>query len=500
MTVKNKKVYDFNAERVKKQLVTAFKKKKRESTIADLISVTGLPKYQVEQTVKHVLDEYSGHMKVTESGEILYYFPNGMKSKYRGFGPRMKRFLHSALNITGKVLSFLFKIWIMVMVVGYFILFLLLLVLAVVAAFAGAAAGNKDGDGPGGGGRGGRPGMGGFGLFFLPIRIIEMFFYILIFSEPRKKRPVRKEKKRPLHRSVFAYAFGDVNPNEGWEEDQKKQIVQYIQSHKGLITLEEFIVLTGFSYDSAQDTINGYLVEFEGEPKVTEEGSLYYFFPELLKTHTETETIPLKPRYKQIIPFNSNKKAMNGWITFFNTFNLGFGSYFLYFGSLSYATAQTVGASYLYLVTRSLFTSIGLGSGVIPFALGTVPVSFSVLFFLVPLLRRWREKSKNEKIKQENYRKRLYSELLRYPVKFDPEDITPLQKQEAPASWQTFRDTEINRIGVEKQIEIEQTESGKQLYTFPELKRELIDIENYRKQLDISEYKKLGETIFDSGE
>ena len=90
---KTKKVYDFNMPKVKNQLIKVLKKRKNESTIADLMSASGLPKFQVEETIKVVSNEYRGHLKVTESGELLYYFPQGMRNQVKGFIPGFKRFL-----------------------------------------------------------------------------------------------------------------------------------------------------------------------------------------------------------------------------------------------------------------------------------------------------------------------------------------------------------------------------------------------------------------------
>ena len=95
------KVYDFKMPAVKTKLVQAFRKRKNESTIADLVAVTGLPKYQVEQASRVVLDEYGGHCKVTESGEVLYYFPRGMHSRITGFTPNAKRFFSALLKGLG---------------------------------------------------------------------------------------------------------------------------------------------------------------------------------------------------------------------------------------------------------------------------------------------------------------------------------------------------------------------------------------------------------------
>ena len=78
------KVTDYNAELVRDKLVNAFKMRKREATPADLVAVTGLPKPQVDAELPAVADEYGARLRVTESGEILYSFPDGMKSRYHG--------------------------------------------------------------------------------------------------------------------------------------------------------------------------------------------------------------------------------------------------------------------------------------------------------------------------------------------------------------------------------------------------------------------------------
>ena len=68
------KNYDFDIKGVIKQLVKVFKTKRDEATVGDLIAETGLPKFQISQAIKLMMNEYFGGMKVTETGEIIYYF------------------------------------------------------------------------------------------------------------------------------------------------------------------------------------------------------------------------------------------------------------------------------------------------------------------------------------------------------------------------------------------------------------------------------------------
>ncbi len=492
------KVYDYKVEKVKNKVVAALKKRQLESTVADLVASTGLPTNQVQDTIKVVADEYRGQMKVTDTGEILYYFPNGMRSKLKGFGPSMKRFLRRFLSTSGRVLSFLFKIWIMVMLIGYFVIFVALLLLAMLASVAASAASQQ-----GGGGRSrGRDGFG-IGGFFLVTRVVDLFIQIWLYSSlvgGGEQR--RRARRRPLHRSIFSFVFGEGDPNKDWDTAEKKAIIKYIQGNKGIITVEELMAMTGYPQERAQELINSYLLEFEGEPEVTNDGTLYYRFPELMKTRD----LPSEPQVrnapsKALYSFSSNKPSANRWIGFFNSFNLLFGSYFLYFGVFVPVIPKTGGFGHFYaLVSFVVSGYLGLDPTVVlPIVLGIIPFVFSLLFFLVPIVRRSREKAKNEEIKQNNLRKRLFDRILQNPLYVDPMKIEPVGAAETPAKWTGFRDAALKRFAAWKGADVEDIGSGNFLYKFPDIEREQKDIAHLRNSIDISQYN-IGKTIYDSGE
>ncbi|HYW83732.1 MAG TPA: hypothetical protein VFB30_10780, partial [Spirochaetia bacterium] len=273
------KIYDFPMEKVEDKLVSYLKKKRGESTVADMIAGTGLPKYQVEQAVKRTLDEYAGRLKATESGELLYYFPDGMRSTVHGLGPSMRRFLKSFAQGSLKVLSLLFKIWIVGMLVGYFVAFVAIVVLAIVASFAASMANRSDN-------RGGRDrGGGGFGGMYLVIQLLDLILRMWFWSNllgSQRRRP--QQQGRAFYKSVFGFVFGEGDPNTGWEEEERRYIISYIRSHKGVITLEELMALTGRESDEANRLMNRVLLEYEGEPGVTDNGTVVYAFPELMRS------------------------------------------------------------------------------------------------------------------------------------------------------------------------------------------------------------------------
>jgi len=133
---KEEKVYDYNRQKVRDSLLSGFKKTRGESTVADIAALTGLPLPQINAELPALSDEYGARLKVTEKGELLYSFPKGMKSRYKGFGPSAKRFLRTLGKAAVEVSKFLFKTWILVMLGGYFIIFLALALFAMLASVA----------------------------------------------------------------------------------------------------------------------------------------------------------------------------------------------------------------------------------------------------------------------------------------------------------------------------------------------------------------------------
>ena len=497
------KIYDFPMEKVEDKLVSYLKKKRGESTVADMIAGTGLPKYQVEQAVKRTLDEYAGRLKATESGDLLYYFPDGMRSTVHGLGPSMRRFWKSFAQGSLKVLSLLFKIWIVAMLVGYFVAFVAIVVLAIVASFAASMANRSDNRG-GGRDRGG----GGFGGMYLVIQlmdlILRMWFWSNLLGSQRRKP---QQQGRAFYKSVFGFVFGEGDPNKGWEDEERRYIITYIRSHKGVITLEELMALTGMESDDANRLMNRILLEYEGEPGVTDNGTVVYAFPELMRSAQGGQKalgqVPLlNPSSKRLYPFSANKRRTNGWILFFNTFNLAFGAYFL-------VTSLTQGADliwgrtgpYLYSFTGKLLqqASISFPAPLMGIILGAIPVAFSVVFFVVPWLRKINLDRRNAQIREEILRRRILTQVLSSPARVDPGELRPLGNDLDPRNLPAVSKRIVDRLAASMGAEpVVKEKEGTFAYKFSEIERQVADLEDYRRKIDLKNYE-VGKTIFDSG-
>lgn len=478
-----RKVYEYSQGKVRRTLQSALRQTRREASVADLVSKTGLPNYQVGQTLNTMLDDYRGQLKATESGELLYYFPEGFRNRKKGLLPWLRHSSYVVGRSIGSVLVVLFKVWIVVMLVGYFILFVALLIAALFASIAGTAASRNTRS---------RSRMGGFGTFYLTTRLIQIAISLWIHSSAGKKR---RGAGRPLHQSVFAFAFGDKDPASDWDGRTKRYVIGFIQASKGVISVDEIMTLTGRDADNANLLMNEMLREYEGMPNVTDDGTIYYQFPSLMMTTQLTTTYRLKAERKALKPFNNNPKKMNRWISFFNGFNLLFGSYFLYWSLIPVITPAG-GLARLYLIIGKYLSAIGNPVGFMFIGLGVIPVAFSFVFFLVSFLRRLIERRRNEKRRVQNLRKVVYESISEGPEYVLPGGIVPSANNETPRGWEKQRGTLIENYAAAKEADIEQ-DNGKQHFVFRELRREQKDMIHLREGIDPDQFK-LGREVYDS--
>ncbi len=496
---KEKKVYDYKPAAVRDALVGAFKARRGEATVADLVAVTGLPNYQVETELRPVADEFGARLRVTESGEIAYSFPGGMRSRYRGFGPSLARALKAFAKGAKAVGVFLFKAWIAVMLVGYFVLFVALAVLAVVASVAASSA-NKDNR------RRSRSDGGLFladGIFRIIMRI---WFYNEVWKSPgqrayeTERRMEKAKTRRPLRKAVYSFVFGDGDGRAEWNESLKKDFVSFVRSRKGVIALEEFMALTGLSPLDAEDAINRYCVEFEGSPEVTSGGTIYYFFPELLRSErVSLDSGPRGLRERPPVPFSINPPSSDRWYCVFNLVNLLFGGYFLYggfavTGALASGGALDPALGFFVFVARLAMSFLGVSDPIplLMIGLGAVPVTFAVLFYLIPLLRSGAVASLNKDIGIENLRRRIYARVWGASGQVAaPADSA--QDKDAREAKRAFEE-----LAAYEGADVAATEGAGLSWTFPEVERKRADVDAVRASVDLSKYE-LGKTVFDSG-
>ena len=486
-----------------KRITGAFRKHRNGITFADVAADTGLSLNRVKTLVPLAADEYSARLEVTESGEILYSFPRGWRSRYRGPVPAAKKFLSLAAGFAAKAGKLLFKVWIMVMLLGYFLLFM---AIALASVFI-SVAGNSRSSGRRGGGV-----NVSFGFFHL---IMRLWFYSELFGARRSYgawgggtlREGKSRESRPLHKAIFSFVFGDEDPNADWETALKKAFISYLRRRRGVVSLPELMTMAGLCPEKAESFIAGLCAEFSGSPEVTGEGTIVYRFDEILLSGEKQSgdgvfpvSAPPSPLPKKTKGFSSNPKKMNVWFGIINGVNLLFGSYFLYNAASigNIMNEAVLRSSGMYGIVYYFLFRMGIDAlPVIRVALGLVPLLFSALFWLIPAVRSAMLRKENNAIRMDNFRGWGFGRIWTNPQNFRPADLDLKADEYRPAKPGEARDMVIREMSRYSAPLVAVDENKNEVFDFPELGREKDALEKYR--LAINKPDTPGKTIFDSG-
>ncbi|MCL1993385.1 MAG: hypothetical protein FWG66_10625 [Spirochaetes bacterium] len=484
------------------KIISSLKKRRQGATVADISAATALPLSDVREIMPQAADEFKGRLEVTESGEILYSFPNGFTSRYRGPLAALKRFWQKSKKYVVAASVFLFKVWIMFMLVGYFVLFI---AIALAAVLLSIAAKSRSEGGYGGGDYGGRG--GGFGINPFGLLWQWWFFSSLTQSASQQhygRGPAPAAKvKSPMYKAIFSFVFGDGDPNKDWQETEDKAIISYIQENKGVISLGEYMAFCGKNSVQAEEALLAFCARFAGSPEATAEGTIVYRFDELLLRKDEKKSFGLSLPVQRLRKFSANPRSTNVKFAAVNGVNLLFGSYFLFHTvntGLLTTQEQFEAASFLYAFTQMLAFHITANPlPVLGVFLGIIPLAFSAFFWIIPALRRYFEDKENDSIKLTNFKRLGFSRFWAKPLKVEPGIVKTDSEECRPRNLAAAWDGAVKDFGAVFPPDVELSEGGQTIYSFNDVVREKTALEKYRGEMDASR-SKLGKTVFDSGE
>jgi len=202
---------------------------------------------------------------------------------------------------------------------------------------------------------------------------------------------------------------------------------------------------------------------------------------------------------------------MNRGFCIVNAVNFLFGSYFasqaivahpllsaIYSGEYVSRIAMTGGFDGFYLFTHQLFGKLGGlsdPSALLGWALGAVPLAFSVLFYAIPAIRSRRLAASNEAARLDNMRRVAYRVAVEKPESLKPETVDSLAsasdatKPKAPGA--------AGKLLVELAASAEGEPAADGSYSFPAIKRAEAAAAKERLAVKDSDFD-LGATVFDS--
>lgn len=437
------------------QPVQAYLSKEKRFLINDLAAATGLSLFEAERGVEALMERYECRLQVTPEGNIVYNF-----GKRKGEKTPQER-LAELSQKAYQVFTFLFKLCISAVLLIYFVVFIVVLIALIVAALA-SLSGGSDGDSD----------IDidiGFGAFFGEM-FSDIFQAIFIwdamsgqtyyerdsrgypykryrpktskFEEVRQKKRKKKGKPEPekpqkrFVQSVYDYVFGEKRYQPDALANQR-EIASFVRQNNGILTIPDVMMLNGLPRSEAEKLFSDVLIRFEGSPAVSSEGVLYGDFKEFTRkeapqTHQE-KIIYYWNEYKPEYQLTGNPKERNRLITFLNGFNL----FFAFLGLTEFFNVMLEEPDATWMI----------------FWLGWVPLVFSLIFFLVPIIRSFRLRSLRQKRYAENLRKRMYKALW-----LTEGNTLSLAELRAAANQQRDTEEELTEAQVEAQMKTLQHE------------------------------------------
>jgi hypothetical protein len=240
-------------------------------TVGDVATQAGLNVAEANQGLLAFASDAGAHLQVAETGDVVYLFPKHFRVILRNKYLRLR--LQEWWKKVWGILFYLIRISFAIFLIASIALITVTVIIIITAI-------NSDRDGNGGGGNS-SSNSGGWGFFYFP----DLFWY---FSpDYRTHYQERRRGKSDLNffEAVFSFLFGDGNPNTKLEERRWREIASVIRNNRGAVVAEQispYLDNIGEKYQQEyEDYMLPVLTRFNGQPAVSPQGQIVYYFPEL---------------------------------------------------------------------------------------------------------------------------------------------------------------------------------------------------------------------------
>jgi hypothetical protein len=473
-------------------LMERLKKPTQPMTVADASAESGLPLRDAESGLHFLTSEYRGHLRVTDDGDLVHVFPNGFSKPWET-RDAMDRFFGKVGHGLMGAGRFVLRAWILIVMVGYTAVFVALLIALMFARQGGG------GDRDRGSGIGFASGLirGLAEAFFWTFHPFSPFYYDagnhpLSETERGRRRMAAAEPKTPFYQRVSRFVFGpEVIPED--PHAMRARVLAEIRARKGRIGLSDVMRVTGLPRDVADPLMARLMLDHDGTVEVAEQGGIVYRFSELRRTAEEGPIAFVAPAWqtpKTLPPLTGNDAGSNLKVAALNGFNLLMGAFVIARG-FTIANLITLFSKH----PRGVVPVLTDHS--MPIALGLIPLAFSILFFIVPLMRAAFRGRAQKKVAEENARLAILREVLTRAPKKEPVKDETLRTVYRVATGHEPTSKELTRRVVDLGGDVDVGPQGEVRYRFPDLELEAEAIEEERAHADVAEAK-LGRVVFTS--
>ncbi len=254
-------------------------------TVGDVATQAGLNVAEANVGLLALASDAGGHLQVAESGDIVYLFPQNFRAILRN------KYLQLRLQEWWKkvwgVLFYLIRISFGVFLIVSIALITVTIIIIITAANSDRDSNNRSSNSRGGG-----------NFFFFP----DLFWYFSPNYQNRSQERQRESYQQSnlnFFEAVFSFLFGDGNPNANLEERRWQEIANVIGNYRGAVVAEQispYLDDIGEKYrQEYEDYMLPALTRFNGQPEVSPEGQIVYYFPELQvrATQKRRQSVPV---------------------------------------------------------------------------------------------------------------------------------------------------------------------------------------------------------------
>ncbi|XTZ12069.1 MAG: hypothetical protein ACP8RL_08745, partial [cyanobacterium endosymbiont of Rhopalodia inflata] len=371
-----------------------------------------------------------GLVQVAESGEIIYLFPPNFKTILRNkyWKLRFKETLEKIWN----VLFYFIRISFGVIIIASVVLMIITITMII---FTISSSREKDRDSQEIRG----PGYERNFIFFHKLSDLFWIFYPDHYYNLHRDKSDKsseinwQESDLNFLEAIFSFLFGEGNPNNDLEECRWREIGSVIRNNKGAIIAQQvspYLDKIAQYDENSEDYMLPILTKFNGYPKVSSQGEIIYYFPDLQvtaqlpKKHSVTSYLKEKPYY---FSRASSRQIM-----------LATG-----LGVLNFILALILG----YLIEDPKI--INQMTGLVSFAnsIYWILLVYAIAFLGTPLIRYFWVRWRNDRIKYRNIirQKRAESllqpsEIIQHKIKYACEFAAEKLITEADISYTTEKD------------------------------------------------------------
>jgi hypothetical protein len=439
---------------------------KGELTPQDAATATGITVGEARDALTRLMELYVTRVTADAEGNVLFAFE--MPLRRRGTKTAAEKWAEVKGALWSGFKKF-FKIWIGLMVIVYFAVMVILL-LAIMIAQSSNDRDNRNRR------RGGDDMINGLlrglmeGLrFAFWTRALSPAGYAVDSYGYRYRRaaPPGGAKEKSFIIAIYDLALGPERVARDPLADEQ-EAAAFLRAERGIITPSEIVGLSGASMEQAEERMADYLVRFNGEPTITDEGAVVGEFESFIggsSAKADAAITPYWDEYEAPYEHSGNSGGRNTAILAMVAFTMivGIGLLAGGFNSLR--------------IYGSFFRT-----GLAHFLLGYIPIAFSLVYFLVSGLRlgvvKKQESARLERNREKKVMRAIFQQRL-WRATADQIYFSMVSLGEKELKKEQVTEI-LGRLLPKLQGELELGENGEGIYNFERVRREIEAAERLR--------------------